>query len=131
MVRQYRFGVRQSGWELPGGVIDAVDGDPIVAGARELVEETGYIGDNPRHLGWVHPNPALQNNRSHFVLVENAHAKAGQSLDPNEELQVKLFPVADVMAMAFSGEITHSIALNALFYLQRFLAGEDFPLEVR
>jgi len=119
LVKQYRFGVRQSGWEVPGGVIDPEDGDPLTAGVRELLEETGYVGENAREIGWVHPNPALQTNRSHFVLVENCHLRDGQNLDPNEELQVKAVPVEEAYAMAARGEITHSIALNALFWLQR------------
>ncbi|MEO0793987.1 MAG: NUDIX hydrolase [Verrucomicrobiota bacterium] len=126
MVNQYRFGVRTTSWEVPGGVIDDEDPNPIVAGERELVEETGYVGENAQYLGWCHPNPALANNRSHFVLVENCHLREGQNLDPNEEVQVKVVPVEEAIAMAKHGEITHSIGINAIFWLQRVLDGEDF-----
>ncbi|MGE9295132.1 MAG: NUDIX hydrolase [Puniceicoccales bacterium] len=125
LVRQYRFGVRQAGWEVPGGVIDAEDNDPVIAGLRELVEETGYVGENARRIAWCHPNPALQNNRSHFVLVENCQLQEAQNLDPNEELQVTVVPVKEAFEMAVRGEITHTIALNALFWLRRYLDGES------
>lgn len=127
MVRQFRFGVRHPSWEMPGGVIDAEDADPMIAGPRELTEETGYIGDAPLYLGWCHPNPALQNNRAHFILVENCHLRAEQNLDPNEELQVKVFPLEEAYAMMARHEITHSMAINALFWLKEHLAGRPTP----
>lgn len=124
MVRQFRFGTRQPSWEMPGGVIDPHENDPMVAGPREMTEETGYVGDAPKYLGWCHPNPALQNNRAHFVLVENCVLKHEQDLDPNEEMQVKVFTLAETREMMARQEITHSMALNALFWLDRYLAGE-------
>ncbi|WP_309382244.1 NUDIX hydrolase [Cerasicoccus frondis] len=127
MVRQFRFGVRQGSWEMPGGVIDPHENDPMVAGPREMTEETGYVGDAPKYLGWCHPNPALMDNRAHFVLVENCHLRHEQDLDPNEELQVKVFTLAETKAMLLRQEITHSMAINALFWLEQYLAGEAAP----
>lgn len=127
LVRQFRFGVRHGSWEMPGGVIDAADADPMIAGPRELTEETGYEGDAPVYLGWCHPNPALQNNRAHFILVENCCLRKGQSLDPNEELQVKAMPLEEAYAMLARGEISHSMAINALFWLKEHMAGRATP----
>jgi len=127
LVRQFRFGVRRPSWEMPGGVIDAADADPMIAGPRELTEETGYEGDAPVYLGWCHPNPALQNNRAHFVLVDNCHLRREQNLDPNEELQVKVFPLEEVYAMLARCEITHSMAINALYWLRQHLDGQPTP----
>lgn len=117
LVQQYRFGSNTLSWEMPGGIIDNDDGDPLTAGLRELLEETGYQGENPRLLGWCHPNPAIMTNRTHFVLVENVRQVAGQSLDPHEELLVRTFPIPEAFSMVRDGRITHSIAINALFHL--------------
>lgn len=127
LVNQFRFGSRDFSWEVPGGVIDDEDPSPLEAGLRELVEETGYVGENARYLGWCYPNPALQTNRSHFIFVENCHQRQGQDLDPHEELQVKAVPVEEAYAMAARGEITHSIAINAIFWLQRVMAASQQP----
>src|SRR3954453_24100190 len=56
LVRQFRAGSRHDSLELPGGLLEAGE-DPREAGARELLEETGYAGDSPVLLGTVWSNP--------------------------------------------------------------------------
>lgn len=121
LVNQYRHGSQELSWEVPGGMMDAEDASPETAGARELVEETGYTSDKVTYLGWCYPNPALQENKTHFVLYENCVQVTGQSLDPNEELSLQTVPVDEALAMVQRGEITHCIAMNALFLLKQHL----------
>ncbi len=113
LVRQFRFGIDDFSLEIPGGVID-VGEDCIAAGLRELREETGYLGGPARLLGSVHPNPAMQNNRCHLVLVENARPEAGLDWDPDEEFEITTAPVDEVYALAYGGGITHAMVLDAL-----------------
>jgi 8-oxo-dGTP pyrophosphatase MutT (NUDIX family) len=115
LVNQFRYGINQLSWEVPGGVIDAGE-DPVVAGIRELGEETGFVGGNARLLAQIHPNPAIMNNRCHFVFVENCVRRSPLAWDPDEEIQIATMPVDDVFEKALSGMITHSLALNALFF---------------
>jgi 8-oxo-dGTP pyrophosphatase MutT (NUDIX family) len=63
MIRQYRHGTEDVTLEVPGGMVDADDGDPSVSAARELREETGYEVEEIIHLGSVAPNPAFLNNQ--------------------------------------------------------------------
>ncbi len=114
LVNQFRYGIDTFSWELPGGVIEAGE-DPVVAGLRELSEETGYVGKNARLIGSVNPNPAIMSNRCHFVLVEDVVLTAPQAWDPDEEIEVGLFPVDEVMARARAGGISHSLVVCALF----------------
>src|SRR5262245_46105319 len=58
LVSQFRAGSRRDSLETPGGLLEPGE-DPGVAGARELLEETGYAGDAPESLGILRPNPAL------------------------------------------------------------------------
>lgn len=118
MVRQFRFGTETFSWEVPGGVMHREE-DPVAAGLRELREETGFTGQNARVLGTVHPNPAIQSNRCHFVLVEQAQQTAALEWDADEEIEVLTLPVEEVMARALRGEITHGLVLNALFFFQK------------
>lgn len=113
LVRQFRYGIDEFSLEIPGGIIDAGE-DPLAAGVRELREETGFVGKSARVLGAVHPNPAIQSNRCHLVLVEDARRDAALEWDPDEELEILTLPVDEVYALAQRGGITHALVLNAL-----------------
>ena len=117
LVRQFRFGSDEFSLEVPGGVIDAGE-DPIAAGLRELREETGFVGENARLLGSVRPNPAIQNNRCHLVLVENARRHAELEWDPDEEFEILTPPVDEAFALARRGDVTHALVLDALFLFE-------------
>lgn len=113
LVRQFRYGTDDFSLEIPGGVMDPGE-DAITAGVRELREETGYVGTNARLLGRVHPNPAMQNNRCHLVLVEGARREAGLDWDADEEFEIMTRPVDEVYQLAYAGGITHAMVLDAL-----------------
>lgn len=117
LVKQFRFGTDAFSLEIPGGIIDKGE-DPVEAGLRELREETGYAGESARLLASVHPNPAIMNNKVHFVLVENATLTHDLDWDPDEELEVELHPVDDVLTMARTGKITHSLIIAALMQFE-------------
>jgi 8-oxo-dGTP pyrophosphatase MutT (NUDIX family) len=113
LVRQFRFGLNDFSVEIPGGVMDRGE-EAVAAGVRELREETGYVGTAARLLGVVHPNPAMQNNRCHLVLVENARREAGLEWDSDEEFEILTRPVDEVYQLAYGGGITHAMVLDAL-----------------
>ena len=117
MVRQFRFGTRDFSLEIPGGVMEEGE-NPLLTGARELLEETGYAGDEPRLLGQVHPNPAIQNNQCHIVFIDRVKKVAEVAWDGNEEMDVCEMSVDEVITAALTGKITHALVLNGLFFLQ-------------
>ncbi|MCC5024175.1 MAG: NUDIX hydrolase [Candidatus Synoicihabitans palmerolidicus] len=117
LVKQFRFGVERLSLELPGGVVEQ-DESALQAASRELVEETGYRGDSPILLGSVHPNPAIQSNRAHVVLINNVERTEATQWDADEELGLSLRPVDEVLTLGRAGGITHALMLNALFWLE-------------
>ncbi len=117
LVRQFRYGIDEFSLEIPGGVMDAGE-EPAAAGLRELREETGYTGAPVKVLGSVHPNPAIQSNRAHFILVEDAVKSHALEWDADEEIHTIMEPVETVLARARNGGITHALVLNALMLFE-------------
>jgi ADP-ribose pyrophosphatase len=126
LVRQFRYGINEFSLEIPGGVMDPGE-DPVTAGLRELREESGFVGTRARVLGSVHPNPAMQSNRCHLVLVEEARREAELEWDPDEEFEICTKPVDEVFVLAAAGGITHAMVLNALLLFQPHWAGLRRP----
>src|SRR5205823_12094302 len=92
------------------------DEAPAAGGARELLEETGYAGDEVVTIGAVHPNPAFLSNTCHTILVRNARLVGEQALDSGEDIAVHLIPVADIPAMIRAGRITHALVIAAFYH---------------
>jgi ADP-ribose pyrophosphatase len=117
LVRQFRFGSNAMSLEVPGGAVEKGE-DPVAAGLRELSEETGYGGGRVSLLGSVYPNPAIQDNRCHFVLVDGAVPTGPMKWDDDEDIAVSSAPAAQVLAWARSGGITHSLSVAALMLFE-------------
>jgi 8-oxo-dGTP pyrophosphatase MutT (NUDIX family) len=115
MVRQFRAGSRRDSLETPGGLLDASE-DPCTAGARELLEETGYAGDPPELLGTIWPIPALLSMRISTVIIRNARLIAEPHLDQNEEVALELVPVQEIPALIKSGQIDHGVVVAGLLW---------------
>ncbi len=115
LVRQFRAGSNTDSLETPGGLLDPGE-DPLVAGVRELQEETGYVGEAPVLLGSVWSNASMLTSRTWFLLVANALPVAEPKLDPSEEVSVELAPAAAIPGMIQRGEIHHALAVCALLW---------------
>lgn len=127
LVRQFRFGIDAFSLEIPGGVIEPGE-EPLAAAARELAEETGFAGRPPVLLASVHPNPAIQDNRCHLALIEGAERRGDTAWDRDEEIEIATAPVAEVLAWARAGRITHSLVLCALFHYEARRLGAGRPV---
>jgi len=114
MVRQWRHAAQCWSLELPGGVMDPGDSDPVAAGRRELREETGYGGGEWRCLFAGAPNPAIQTNRLHVVLATGLRPVAPPSPEPGEAIRVELHDPATVCAALPQGVMGQMMHVGAL-----------------
>ena len=121
LVKQFRFGIQKMSWEFSGGIVENGE-SPAKAAARELLEETGYSGDKPKILASYSPNPAIQNNLAHFAVLEGCKKTSTTDWDENEEIETRLVDVDKLDSMVKSGKITHAIAINSIYFLQKYLA---------
>lgn len=116
LVEQYRHGSETVELEIPGGIMDVPGESPVAAAVRELREETGYEGENPRVIGTVFANAAIQSNRCHTVLVENCHLKHPTEFDHSEDILTRLMPASALPEMVAAGRIQHAIVVAALYH---------------
>ena len=123
MVEQYRFGSNTVELEIPGGMMDAEDADPLVTAVRELREETGYEGAPARLLGRVMSNPAILNNVTYTVLIENCRRLHEVEFDHGEDLETRLVPAEQVPQLVAEEKIGHSLVVVALFYFDLWRRG--------
>lgn len=123
MVEQFRHGSNTVELEIPGGVMDAGETDPVATAVRELREETGYEGENARVLGTTLSNPAILTNTTYTVLIENCLRKHELQLDHAEDLVTRLMPVSDVPRLIAEERIRHSLVVVGLCHFDLWKRG--------
>jgi 8-oxo-dGTP pyrophosphatase MutT (NUDIX family) len=115
MVRQFRAGLHCDCLETPGGLVEPGE-DSRTAGARELLEETGYAGEPPELLGTLASNPGLLDQRIATIVIRNAIQIAEPVLDQTEELTVQLVPVSEIFELIKQGKIVHGVCAAGLLW---------------
>ena len=123
MIEQFRHGSGTVELEIPGGMIDPDDGSPEVAAVRELREETGYAGVNPRRIGHIFPNPAIMSNSCFTVMLENCRCVHPVEFDHGEDLVTRLVPISDIPRLVATGKIQHSLVVVGLYYFELWRRG--------
>lgn len=118
LIRQYRFGTEEITLEIPGGMCDGSE-PPVEAALRELREETGYDASELIELGWVHPNPAIQNNRCYSYLARGLSEAGSPEPDAHESFELVKVPLARIPELIASREITHALVIAAFHLLDQ------------
>ncbi len=115
LVKQFRFGTQDFSLEIPGGMVDGGE-SPAEAVRRELLEETGYAGEEPVFLGMVHPNPAIHTNRCYTYLIKNAAFRQAPRQDSTEDIEVQTVSLKEIPRMIREGQITHALVIAAFYW---------------
>jgi ADP-ribose diphosphatase len=123
MVEQFRHGSNTIELEIPGGMMDPGETDPVATAVRELREETGYAGENARLLGKIWSNPAIMSNVTYTVLIENCRLQHKVDWDHAEDLVTRLVPVAELPKLVADEQIGHSLVVVALYYFDLWQRG--------
>lgn len=118
LIKQFRHGSRRIEYEIPGGCIDPGE-DPVKAGMRELLEETGCSGENPQLLGRTCPNPALQGNWCYTVFTESAQQVADPELESGEDIEFEWVKLSEIPAFIADGRMTNAMVVAAFYALNQ------------
>lgn len=103
IVEQYRPGPDKTLNELPGGIMDEGE-TPERAMARELREETGYVGD----IEFVTEcfDDAYATTVRYCFVATNCKRVSEQELDSGEFINVRLMDVSEFLSVVRSGQMT-------------------------
>jgi ADP-ribose pyrophosphatase len=117
LVKQYRYAVNASLWELPAGSVD--DGEtPEQAARRECHEEIGLVPATIVRLSALYPTPGYCDEQMIFFRLagltktdEEAH------VDEDEDIEAKTFELRDVREMIRRGEIVDMKTIVGLTFI--------------
>lgn len=119
MVKQYRVSTDDVVLEIPAGVLDSRQEDPMDCAKRELEEETGYRSDNIKHLVHFYSSIGICNEVIHIYLARDL-VKTAQNLDEDEFVEVYEYSLEQLMEMIQNGQIVDSKAITALLAYRCF-----------
>ena len=119
ITRQYRHGSRTVCAELPCGVIDDCDPSPLEAAKRELLEETGCVGNRYEEIGKIYANPARQTNFVHCFVAYDVKKVSEQNLDEMENIEFEFVDLDTLFKLIDSGEFSQSLHVSSIFMTLR------------
>jgi 8-oxo-dGTP pyrophosphatase MutT (NUDIX family) len=114
LIRQFRYALGQTHFELPAGVMDKEDTSILAAAQRELLEETGYGGGTWQEWMVLCANPALQNNLTHTFLACGVTRVRPPKPEATEDLSVHVVPIAEARRLALDGGMIQALHIAPL-----------------
>jgi len=89
-LRQYRHPAGRRFVELPAGLCDVDDEQPLEVARRELREEAGLEAGEWTHLASTYPSPGISSELMHFYLARDlAPADRGDFVAEHEEADME------------------------------------------
>lgn len=122
LVRQTRYAVKRTLWELPAGTAEE-DENALAGAQRELAEETGYRASSWQRLGTLFMTPGFCDEVMHFFYATQLQA-GEQSLDEDEDIEVCAVGLSEAQQMIVRGEIADAKTVLAIGWV----AGSRYQL---
>lgn len=118
--KQFRYPLGQALVEFPAGKIDPGEA-ALNTAERELLEETGFVAREWRHLGLMHPCVGYSDERIEIFMARGLRRQAEQNLDHGEFLDVFELSLDDALDAVRDGAITDGKTITALFWAEKIL----------
>ena len=118
--RQFRYPLGRVTVELPAGKIDPGE-DGFTAAKRELLEETGYVADEWRYLGTLHPCVGYSNEGLEVFVAQRLRRQSAQCLDHGEAVDVLTMTLGDALEAVRVGVITDAKTISGVFWAEKIL----------
>jgi ADP-ribose pyrophosphatase len=115
VINQYRHPVGLRIWELPAGLLDVPDEDPLAAAKRELAEEVDLAAEEWTELISFATSPG---GSSEFITVFEARGlspvPAFLRTEEEAEIEVRWVELDELVEAALDGRLHNSILLIAV-----------------
>ncbi|MCH9627712.1 MAG: ADP-ribose pyrophosphatase [Chlamydiales bacterium] len=119
LIRNERYVVQETLWELPAGTLEAGE-EPLACAERELEEETGYRSGTISPLFECYSTPGFCNEKL-FIFLAKDLTQVGQNLDATEKIEVVPTLIEQAHKMMRNGEIRDAKTIAALLYIAYIL----------
>ncbi len=125
LLKNYRFIVEDTLWEVPAGTLESGE-EPQQAAIRELAEETGYQAARWHYHGFVYASPGVLTEKMHlFFALDLTPGPAHPEAD--EHLQPAILPLSTALEMIRRGDIRDAKTVTTLLLWDRFYADHLVP----
>lgn len=120
LVTQYRHPVRRRLDELPAGLLDVADEDPLAAARRELVEEAGLEAVTWHVLADLLTSPGMTDEGIRIYLARDVR-DVDRDVQEHEESEMtsRWVPLAEAADAVLTGELQNAAAVAGVLAAQR------------
>lgn len=112
MVKQYRYAISKVSLELPAGKLEKGE-DVLLAAKRELHEETGYIANEWKSLGFIHTTPGICDEKLYLFFATDLQYD-NPCPDEGEIICHYEYKLDEVFELIKNGELNDSKTICAL-----------------
>ena len=117
LLRNYRFVLGETLWEVPAGTREP--GEPLEDCARrELAEETGYTAATWTYLGFLYASPGVMDEKLHLFVAEGLTPGA-MAPEADEQLEPVTVRLDEAVRMCLTGEIKDAKTIASLLLWER------------
>lgn len=131
LLNQWRQAAGKRLVELPAGLLDVADEDPLEAAKRELVEEAGLEAESWSLLADMFSSPGFAEEAVRIYLARGLRAvDKPEAHDEEADMTAAWIAVDEAVAMALRGEILNGIALSGILLAAEVLLRGATPRSV-
>lgn len=119
LVRQYRYPVKGTYWELPQGSLKgAICASPTEVASAELAEETGIVAGKLEALGSFFQGYGYATQRFHIFKATSLKEGPARREASESDMITAAFTLREILVMIETGEIKDGVSIAALGYMK-------------
>ena len=129
LIRNERFAVGETLWELPAGTLESGE-EPAACAKRELEEETGYRCKAIEPITAFYSSPGFCTEKLH-AFVATGLTESRQNLDETERIEPRVVELTEALAMVKDGRIEDAKTIATLLFHAAFGGGSTKLVQAR